>query len=908
MLDYDPVFGVPMAGGNGGATGWTSRGTRSRQYGAGYRVRPLGGQWRSAGLVVTGAAGLVAGVALAGAWLPAALAALGGGTLALGLLRMRRAASGGATYRRMVEKARDGIAVIDNGRIAFANPSLASLLGRRIEELQGQPFEPLLAESERAAISDRYRRRLAGEPVPDRYETELLHADGRRIPVQINASLIEDHGRTAHLVVMRDIRAQRAAAAEIRALNAYMDGIIDNADIWLSTLDEEGRVVIWNKAAERISGYRREDVVGRRDVWEWLYPERDYRDWVLQRVRELLDEDRERLTLETTIVARDGRRVVLAWNSRLLPGMNGRATGALSIGRDVTAERAAEESLRLHASVFETAEPMVIADREGRLMRVNEAFTRLLGDSEERLLGRSLAELGEGAGDNVWDRLVREGRWHGELVERHRDGREIPVRVVLSTVRGGDGEITHYIGHWQDISERKAFEARIEEQALHDPLTRLANRRLLLMRLEQELARARRTAGHGAMLFLDLDHFKQINDSYGHALGDALLTGMAERLQGILRTEDMAARLGGDEFVVLLGPEAGSLERAAARARRVGEKLLGELYQPMTLGDYELRISGSVGIALYPDERVGAEQLLQRADHAMYRAKAEGRNRLEFFSAALQAESEARRLRYAELRQALDGDALQLHYQPVVAGDGRPVGAECLVRWPRADGPPRAAGEFMPLATDTGLAAAVDTWVLVRACRTIRELEQARLLPPGHHLGVNVSPALLALADFPRRLERILEDTGAAAEHLVIELGEATLLRDGHRLARTLREVRARGVRFAVDDFGTGHSSVVQLRHLPVDWIKLDGSFVRELPESESACSVVNATFGLARSLGLAVVAEGVESSRQAEHLRNEGCELFQGSFFWGPLERDSLECTLDGAGAATPLAARERS
>lgn len=855
-------------------------------------------QWLAGGAVLAGVAAIGSGFVLApaGGWTAVTIAGTGGLLLALGGQVLHSGPRRGpATYRHMVERARDGIAVIENGRIAFANPSLASLVGRRPEELLHLPFEPLVAESEREVLRERYRRRVAGEPVPDRYETELVHADGRRIPVQVNASAINDPDGTTHLVVLRDIRAQRAAAAEIRALNTYMDGIIDNADIWLSTLDQEGRVVIWNKAAERISGYRREEVVGRRDIWEWLYPDPAYRESVVAQVRELLGEARARITLETTIVSRDGRRVVLSWNLRLLPGADGRAVGALAIGRDITAEREAEQSLRLHASVFETAEPMVIADRDGQLIRVNEAFTRLLGDSEERLLGRPLAELGDAGGDSAWSRLVEEGRWHGELLERHRDGREIPVRVVLSTVRNSRGEVTHYIGHWQDISERKAFEARIERQALHDPLTRLANRRLLLMRLEQELARARRTAGHGALLFLDLDHFKQINDSYGHALGDALLTGMAERLQAVLRTEDMAARLGGDEFVVLLGPDSGTLGDTAGRARRVGEKLLGALQQPMNLGDYELRLSGSMGIALYPDEQVGAEQLLQRADHAMYRAKAEGRNRLEFFSPALQAESEARRARYAGLRRALDEEALALYYQPVVRRDGSPAGAECLVRWPRADGPPRPAREFMPLAADTGLATAVDTWVLTQACRAVAELGEAGLLGAGMHLGVNVSPALLALEDFPRRLERILADTGAAPERLVIELGEATLLRDGARLAVTLRGMRERGVRFAVDDFGTGHSSVLQLRHLPVDWIKVDRMFVSELPESEAACSVVGAAFGVARSLGLGVVAEGVETRAQAEYLCGEGCELFQGSLFWPPLDRAQLARALGG-------------
>jgi len=879
--------------------GTAARGRRLRRGPGVHVLKARRRQWLAGGAVFGGVAALGSGFVLApsATWVPLAMTGAGGALLALG----GRALSGGprggpATYRHMVELARDGIAVLEDGRIAFANASLAGLLGRGPDELIHQRFEQLVAESERELLRERYRRRLAGEPVADRYETELLHADGRRIPVQVNASAINEPGGSVHLVVIRDIRAQRAAAAEIRSLNSYMDGIIDNADIWLHTLDEEGRVVIWNKAAERISGYRREEVVGRRDVWEWLYPEPAYREWVLEQVRELLGESRRRLMLETTIISRDGRRVMLSWHSRLLPGTNGRAVGALAIGRDVTAEREAEQSLRLHASVFETAEPMVIADRNGQLIRVNDAFTRLLGESEARLLQRSLAELGDAGGESVWRRLVAEGRWHGELVERHRDGREIPVRVVLSTVRGSDGEITHYIGHWQDISERKAFEAHIERQALHDPLTRLANRRLLLMRMEQELARARRTAGHGAVLFLDLDHFKQINDSHGHALGDALLTGMAERLQTVLRADDMAARLGGDEFVVLLGPQTGTLEEAAGRARRVGEKLLGELHQPMTLGDYELRLSGSVGIALYPEERIGAEQLLQRADHAMYRAKAEGRNRLEFFSPALQAESEARRARYAELRRALDEEALEVHYQPVVRRDGTPAGAECLVRWPRAEGPPRPAREFMPLAAATGLAAAVDTWVLTQACRTLAELSDAGLLADGMHLGVNVSAALLGLENFPRRLERILMDTAAPPQRLVIELGESTLLRDGSRLAVTLRAVREQGVRFAVDDFGTGHSSVLQLRHLPVDWIKVDRMFVGELPDSEAACSVVSAAFGVARSLGLGVVAEGVETRVQAEHLRGEGCALFQGSLFSPPLDRGQLEQSLGRA------------
>ncbi len=789
-------------------------------------------------------------------------------------------------FRLLAGQAIDGVAIVRNGVISYVNPPLAALMQISSGDLTGSRFiDHLIADDGRSTP-----RRW-----PEDGEMTLRAGDGSHIPIQIKTTTARSFGKTLRLVFIRDIRNQRAAAEQIRELNEYMDSIIDNADIWLNTLDEEGRVVIWNKAAERISGYRREDVVGKSDIWTRLYPDPAYREYVLSRVMDILQRGSVALNLVTTIRTRFGREVTLSWNSRMLTDRSGRTVGSIALARDVTLERQAQESLREHASAFQTVDPVAIMSPDGTLLRINQAFTQEFGYCETDIVGRTLndfhlSQTEEDPQPQIWQDLKLSDQWVGELMARRADGTLAPVQLTLSTVRDDQGAVAHYVGHWMDISERRKFEEQIQRQALYDPLTGLPNRRLALSRLNQELGRAGRIGGCGALIFLDLDRFKQVNDVHGHQIGDILLRELAARIQSVLRTEDLAARLGGDEFVVLVGAEAGDRDSAIARALRVAEKVLSAIRKPLAVGGYELHVSASAGLALYPDADTSAEDLLQRADSAMYRAKEQGRDGIRFFSPALQARSQERQGIHDALVRALDAGRVDVEYQPVVDNAGRLRAVEALVRWPELEAGGLGSQELRSVAEATGLMGRMDLQVLQIACDHLAQWGRLGLLPEQCTLHVDLSHQLLILEQFPAELAQILERTGAPAGRLVLDVDES-VFRDQHPgLEPAMATLSDLGIRFAVDDFGAGHSSLTQLKRLPIAGLKLAAKQVRELPEDETSLAVVEASLGVGRTLGLKMVAKGVEKEAQLRTLRNLACPYFQGPYLSPPLSAGELE------------------
>lgn len=851
-----------------------------------------------------------------------ALATLGGAILGMVLMRRRQSDPALAQCQMMIERAGDGIAVIENGRITFANASLAALLGYEREHLIGQSFERYVAADPPAAAGGSAQSQSGQDSdsndnlaFPALYETELRHVAGHAVPAQVHRTMAHDDGQAIEVVYIRGMSEQRAAAEQIRALKEYTDSIIDSADIWLNTLDEEGRIVIWNKAAERMSGYSREEVVGRLDIWEWLYPDEAYRNSIFSEAMKILAHGTVAFDLETTIRTKDGRSTILSWNSRMLTSDVGKTVGSIAVARDVTMERRAQDALRLHASVFETADPMAITNREGVLLKVNRAFIHMFGYSAEAIIGHCLSELHsqpddagvylQGSSGLPREALRNTDNWSGEVEAQRKDNTRLPVRLSVSTVRNVDEEITHYVIHWQDISERKAFEARIQRQALYDTLTGLPNRRLIHIRLDQDLARAQRFAGFGALLFVDMDYFKQINDAHGHTAGDALLTSVAHRLRDILRTDDMAARLGGDEFVILLCAEPGSRESAASRASSVGQKILAELRKPVFVGEYELSVTASVGIALYPADDLDAERLLQIADSAMYRAKSAGRNTVSFYSEAAQAEAEQRQSLHNRIKEAVIQDQLLLHYQPITDAEGNITDVEALVRWQQPDHPLRMPAEFMPVAEETGLAALIDLWVLRTACQKLAAWHANELLPqrdfPGktrlvnRRMMVNISPRVLSQPEFVDRFRQILHETGVSPASLVLEITETALHADELRVAGAMYRISEWGVRFSLDDFGTGHVSLMQLKRLPIDSVKIAQTLVAGIPGDALSVSVVDALLSMARSLELDVVAEGVETTQAYEFLIKRGCSQFQGNRLCAPLAAELIEDLLQG-------------
>ncbi len=573
--------------------------------------------------------------------------------------------------------------------------------------------------------------------------------------------------------------------------------------------------------------------------------------------------------------------------------------GALAVVRDVTEERATEAQLRIAATAFETHLGMLITDADSRILKVNDTFTRITGYTEVEVVGRNPRLLSSGLHNEafycrLWRSVLRTGSWQGEVWNRRKNGEVFPEWLTLSAVRNAAGTTTHFVATLSDLTERKAAEQEIHQLAFFDPLTGLPNRRLMIDRLEVALKDSYRNGQFGALLFLDLDRFKQVNDTLGHHAGDQLLQEVAQRLEGVLRDTDTVARLGSDEFAVLLHDLGTEEEEVAVIAERVANKLLAVMQAPMRLGEERpgeerLSVSVSIGLTLYRDHETTLDDILQQADMALFQAKAAGRNALAFFDPAMQVRLQVRARLEADLRQALPNDELRLHYQPQVDERGAVVGVEALLRWQHPLRGLVSPGEFIPLAEENRLIVPIGHWVLETACRQLA----AWVSDPARaalSVSVNVSPRQFRESDFVRRVLEILEETGAPASLLKLEVTESLLLEARDEARSRMLELRERGVRFALDDFGTGYSSLAYLKRLPLDQLKIDQSFVRDLLEDEASEAIVASTIALAQSLQLEVVAEGVETVAQRDWLLAHGCRILQGYLFGRPLPLEALE------------------
>lgn len=549
----------------------------------------------------------------------------------------------------------------------------------------------------------------------------------------------------------------------------------------------------------------------------------------------------------------------------------------------IEALRRTRDELNLYATVFTNAtEGMTITDAHSRIVAVNPAFTEITGFATHDVVGQRPSVLSSGRQDksfyhDMWARLTADGKWQGEIWNRRASGELFPEWLSITAVRSEEGRPSHYIGIFSDITERKAAEARIEHLANHDALTNLPNRFLLLDRLDQAILQARRQQHRAAVLFINLDRFKPINDTLGHELGDDLLLQVARRCMQTVRETDTVARQGGDEFVVVL-PDLASVQDATAIAR----KLVQVLEVPYRLGEHELTVTASIGVALYPDDGATASTLLRHADAAMYGAKTDGRNCFQFYSAELNTASLGELLLEHQLRGALDREELLVYYQPkVLSADGRLSGAEALLRWQHPELGLLAPGRFVPAAEESGLIVPIGEWVLRSVCRQLRRWMDEGLQPVP--VAVNLSAQQFSHQDIVGLVRALLAEYRLPASLLEFELTETMLMRDVTRTIDILTQLRAMGVVLSIDDFGSGYSSLAYLKLFDVDVLKIDRAFVNDIQDARSEGTIAAAVIALAHSLGRQVVAEGVETEGQREFLVAHDCDMLQGYLFGRP-------------------------
>ncbi|MCI8208464.1 diguanylate phosphodiesterase [Pseudomonas sp. S25] len=715
-------------------------------------------------------------------------------------------------------------------------------------------------------------------------EMPFRRRDGRTFSGLVSAEPFDLDSTPAVVVVVRDITQLKQAQQQLQlSEEKFAKSFHASPDGLLITRQRDGLLVEVNEGFSRMTGYDSAASLDQSTVDLGIWANLNERGKLL----ELLNRDGFVRDFRSHIRRKDGQIRLCEISSR--PLLIAGEDCMLTIARDITERHQMQEKLQLAATVFEsTAEGVLITDTRQRINAVNRAFSEITGYSEQESLGQTPRLLASGLHDSafyaaMWYQLTAEGHWQGEISNRRKNGEIYPSWLTISAVRNKEQFITHFVAVFADISSLKHAQARLDYQAHHDPLTGLPNRTLFESRLQAALLHSLEASSLGAVLFLDLDRFKHINDSLGHPVGDLLLKGIAQRLKENLRDIDTVARLGGDEFIILL---PGLLHPSDAEA--IATKILICFTAPFQAGEHEFFMSASIGSCLFPTDGQDVATVVKNADAAMYRSKAKGRNRVESYTEDLTSQASARIALEHELRRAMERNEFSLCYQPKISLiSQRLVGAEALIRWAHptlGEVPPE---HFIPLAEENGMILQIGDWVLEQACLQMHEWNK-RYAPFGA-LSVNLAGAQLRQPNLLARIEQLLSDCHLAPDCLQLEITENFIMSQAEEALAVLHKLKALGVQLAIDDFGTGYSSLSYLKRLPLDILKIDQSFVRSLPDDPHDVAIVRAIIALGRSMQLTVIAEGVENNEQQQFLANEGCEQIQGYIVSLPLPPDEF-------------------
>lgn len=801
-------------------------------------------------------------------------------------------------------------------RVMFSNNRLGPDLGYSKDELRqfGERLWEKILHPDDVELYQRVRnlQKVVGDGQLLHCQLRWRHRNGswHWFDIREHALSRDRHGRVSRLIgVAKDITGEIAAQASLRdserryrlLAESISDVILSsNSDLQLNYVSPSAAVFFGYSPDWLLEHGLLGTVTNPRQLASLLQ--------LIERVRDARNQVEKLSLLQDALTGRtfvfdclraDGRKITVEMRLTLMWDEQGHFEGVLGIGRDITQQRRAERDLRMAATVFEhSTAAILVTDPAGYIVRINETFQRITGYAGKEVLdqlpGMLTADRQQAAQlSYILNQLNQQGSWEGELWLKRRDGEQFPAWVGITAVHDDDGDLASYVCFFNDISERKASEQRIHRLAYYDALTLLPNRTLFQDRLHTALQHAERHEEWVVLMFLDLDRFKPINDSLGHAAGDRMLKDVAVRLAACVGEDDTVARMGGDEFTLLLqarNTRAGALNRAI----HVAEQILASLAQPFILQGREFFVTASIGIALAPQDGEELSQLMKNADTAMYHAKERGKNNFQFYQAEMNATALQRLELESDLRHALEQGQFLLYYQPQFSGDGkRLTGAEALLRWKHPRRGLVAPNEFIPVLEELGLIVQVGDWVIAEACRQLRAWHEADVRVP--KVSVNLSARQFGDGQLGMRISRILNDSGVPPASLELELTESILMRDVGETLQMLNSLKKLGLCIAVDDFGTGYSSLNYLKQFPIDVLKIDRSFVDGVPGGEQDAQIARAIIAMAHSLSLAVIAEGVETQAQLDFLREHDCDQVQGYLFGKPMAASQFATQFGG-------------
>jgi len=791
-------------------------------------------------------------------------------------------------YEVLLKAAGEGIYGVDvNGCLSFLNPAARRMLGLNAYEGVGVQLDAIVhpqgegghsASGAGLVFKALANARNLEDGAVFQFDDVYGRKDGSVFPVELTVACIcSADVPVGAVVTFRDTTERKQADARAERERLRLQTILGTASDGIHILDQDGLLVEANNAFLTMLGYD-SSAIGTLHVTDWDHVN------VSSLIHDLIAAKSQAIFVAQHH-RRDGAVLDVEINAS---GIEIDGKGFLyAASRDITERKRAEQQLRVAAIAFEAQEGMFITDAQRVILRVNRAFSEITGYSAEEAVGQTPSLLGSNNHDagffNAMTASIEaHGHWRGEIWNRRKSGEVFPEWLTITAVKNEQGGVENYVATLSDISARKAAEDEIKNLAFFDPLTSLPNRRLLLDRLARAMAATARHHRRGALLFIDLDNFKTLNDTLGHDKGDLLLTQVAQRLVTCVREGDTVARLGGDEFVVMLEDLDASQDGAAKQAQAVAEKVLAALSQVYQLGSYTHHTSASIGITQLVDNEVTIEDLLKRADLAMYQAKAAGRNTLRFFDPEMQAAVSARAELEAGLREALQQQQFVLYYQPQVVDAGTCIGVEALVRWLHPQRGVVSPAEFIGVAESTGLILPLGQWVLETACAQLAAWADQPALA-ALTVAVNVSAHQFLHRHFVAQVLDALGRSGARPALLKLELTESVLVTNVEDIIEKMTALKAHGVSFSLDDFGMGYSSLSYLKRLPLDQLKIDQGFVRDILVDPNDAAIAKMVIALGDSLGLDVIAEGVESEAQRDFLAHHGCHTYQGYLFSRP-------------------------